>query len=152
MVAGQPTAGVGRQRQQTLRVESAQPGARPDLHRTPGRRQRYSSVVDIVCPPIGTLVFSRFVVVVVVVGSDRLVAAPPRRVGQRRRYGRPLHPLLEHADGPADAVRRHGLAGVQPGLVQTLVRTGVDARLLAEPDPHLEVSVPHPGTHTLGTH
>lgn len=50
--------------------------------------------------------------------GHRLVSAPARPAGLRRRHRRPLHPLLEHFDGAAAAVHRHWLPGLQPGLVQ----------------------------------
>lgn len=44
--------------------------------------------------------------------SDRVVTPPPRTARERRRYGRSLYSLLEHAHRPADAVRRHRIAGL----------------------------------------
>ena len=41
-----------------------------------------------------------------------------------RRHRRPLHPLLEHAHGAANAVGRHRVASVQSGLVQARVGAG----------------------------
>jgi len=77
--------------------------------------------------------------------GDCLVAASPWTAGQRRRNGGSVHSILEHADGPAHAVRGHGLAGVQSGLVQALLGAGLHTRLFAEPDSGLEVSVPDAG-------
>lgn len=51
-----------------------------------------------------------------------------------------MHSFLEHAHGPEPAVGGHGLAGVQPSLVQALQRARLHPRLLAESNPHLEVS------------
>lgn len=113
VVAGQPVPGVGRQRQPSLRVEPEQRVAHTDVHGARGCRE-----------------------------GDSVVAAPARIAGQRRRHCRQEHPLLEHVDRTGDAVRGHRVAGLQFGLVQAFVRASQHARLLAEPDPRVEV--PHP--------
>ena len=87
--------GVGRQRQQALRVEHVEHDACTDVQRAPGSGQ-----------------------------GHRLVAASAWLAGERWRYGRSVHSLLEHAHSTATAVRRHRLASLQSGLVQTLEWTG----------------------------
>ncbi|KAG5851445.1 hypothetical protein ANANG_G00093510 [Anguilla anguilla] len=77
--------------------------------------------------------------------GHRLVPPPARPPGVRGGHGRPLRALLEHADGPAAAVHGHRLPGLQPGLVQARQRAGEHARILSEPDPGVEVPVPHAG-------
>lgn len=56
--------------------------------------------------------------------GHRLVSPPTRAAGVRGRHRRPLPALLEHADGSGAAEHRHGLSGLQPGMVQTRQRTG----------------------------
>lgn len=50
--------------------------------------------------------------------GHRLVSAPARAAGFRGGHGRPLPALLEHSDGSGAAEHRHGLSGLQPGMVQ----------------------------------
>lgn len=116
MVSRLAAPGVGRERQPSVRMGAPLPGSGAGVHGTPGSGQ-----------------------------SNRMVAAPPRAVGQWRRYRGQVHTFLEHTDGAAHAVRGHGVAGVQPGLVQAFLGAGEHARLLPEPDPGVEVPEPDPG-------
>lgn len=116
VVTGQSVSCIWRQRQSALRVELTLPLAHPDIYRAPGGGE-----------------------------SDRLVAPSSRPAGVRWRHRRSLHPLLEHADRPADAMRRHRLAGLQLGMEQTQFRASQHPRLFAEPDSRVEVPEPHAG-------
>lgn len=51
--------------------------------------------------------------------GDRLVSTPARAAGVRGRHRRPMPTLLEHANRSGAAEHGHGLAGLQPGMVQT---------------------------------
>lgn len=56
--------------------------------------------------------------------GNRLVAPSAWPASVRRRHGRPLPALLEHAHRTGAAEHRHRLTGLQPGLVQTCQRAG----------------------------